>query len=834
MNDKALKKTETFPVMGMSCASCAARINKALNTQNGVYEANVNYASATAQVVYNPEECTPADLRSAVRNAGYDLLTDVEADGNIVESEHEKEYRLLKKQAIAAISLAVPIMVFSMLFMDVPYMKYVVWVLSTIVVFVFGRRFYINSWKQLTHRSVNMDTLVANSTGIAYLFSVFNLLFPDFWLSRGIEPHVYFESASVIIAFILLGRLLEARAKQKTSTAIRKLMGLQPKTVTVLTADGEKSISVEEVQVGDTIIVKPGERIAVDGTVISGESYVDESLLTGEPLPSFKKKGEAVFAGSINQKGAFRFKADKTGQDTMLAQIIRMVQDAQGSKAPVQQMVDKIAGVFVPAIIGLSVLVFVAWWIFAPVAGFVHGILAMVTVLIIACPCALGLATPTALIVGIGKGAENGILIKDATSLEVARKINAVVLDKTGTLTEGHPIVTDECWDDASETGRKILYSLERLSGHPLAEAVTVAVKQKQTLPVDGFENISGKGVKGVVGGETYYAGNLDLLQACHIWVNPVLKEKAEAWQKDAKTIVWFADSSRAIAAIAITDTIKRNSGQAVDFLRKMGIDIYMLTGDNETSAASVAAKTGIKYFQAKVLPQDKAAFVKRLQTEGNKVAMVGDGINDSAALAQADLSIAMGKGSDIAMDTAMVTILSSDLTKISEAIRLSQFTIRTIRQNLFWAFIYNLIAVPIAAGALYPLNGFLLNPMIGGAAMAFSSVSVVLNSLRLKRKSISFVRRTMDESAVSCEIDNNINTEDKNQMKYEFDVEGMMCDHCRTHVEKALNSIEGVTATVTLDPPVAVLNSDHELKIEELQNVITEKAGSYTIRSKE
>ena len=435
--DKETKRKETFPVMGMSCASCAARVSKTLNSQHGVYEANVNYAAATAQVVYNPEECSAADLRLAVREAGYDLLTDDGADEKTVESEHEKEYRLLRRQTIAAIALAVPILVMSVFFMDADFTKYATWLLSTVVVFGFGRRFYVNTWRQLKHSSANMDTLVATSTGIAYLFSVFNLFFPDFWLSRGIEPHVYFESASVIIAFILLGRLLEARAKQKTSTAIKKLMGLQPKTVTILTDKGETSIPIEQAQAGDTIIVKPGERIAVDGIVVSGESYVDESTLTGEPIPARKKKGEAVFAGSINQKGSFRFKAYKTGQDTMLAQIIRMVQEAQGSKVPVQQMVDKVAAVFVPTIMTLSVLSFLLWWIFAPSMGFVHGILAMVTVLIIACPCALGLATPTALIVGIGKGAENGILIKDATSLEVARKIDAIILDKTGTITEG-------------------------------------------------------------------------------------------------------------------------------------------------------------------------------------------------------------------------------------------------------------------------------------------------------------------------------------------------------------------------------------------------------------
>ena len=831
---KETKKKDTFPIIGMSCASCAARIDKVLNNQYGVYEANVNYASASAQVVYNPEKCSAIDLQSAVRNAGYDLLTDTDLDEDTVESEHEKEYKLLKRQTIAAAILAVPIMVLSMFFIDIPYIKYVVWLLSTVVVFGFGRRFYVNTWQQFKHHSANMDTLVANSTGIAYIFSVFNLFFPDFWLSRGIEPHIYFESASVIIAFILLGRLLEARAKQKTSTAIKKLMGLQPKTVTVLTDAGEKNIPIEQAQEGDIIIVKPGERIAVDGLVVSGKSYVDESMLTGEPLPSFKEEGEMVFAGSINQKGAFHFKANKTGQDTMLAQIIRMVQDAQGSKAPVQQMVDKVAGVFVPTIIGLSILVFMLWWIFAPTAGFVHGILAMVTVLIIACPCALGLATPTALIVGIGKGAENGILIKDAKSLDVARKVDAIVLDKTGTITEGHPIVTDEYWNCQSEIKRNILYSLERLSEHPLAGAIVTALKDSQPLPVDGFENIPGKGLKGIIDGEIYYVGNIDLLYIHGIQIDTVMQEKTKLWLKEAKTIIWFADSTQAIAAIGIMDKIKDTSAQAISSLHKMNIKIYMLTGDNEVSAKFVADKTGIRHYQAKVLPQDKATFIKCLQADGHKVAMVGDGINDSAALAQSDLSIAMGKGSDIAIDTAMVTILSSDLTKISESIRLSQLTIQTIHQNLFWAFIYNIIAIPIAAGILYPINGFLLNPMIGGAAMAFSSVSVVSNSLRLKRKRILPRNQFTHNYNIPCMLNEKTNSINNNPMKYEFKIEGMMCDHCRTHVEKALNGIEGITAEVTLNPPIATVTSDHELKIEDLQKVISEKAGDYTILKKE
>ena len=758
-----MKKIQTFPVTGLGCAGCAARVNRILGSQPGVTSANVNFASSTAQIEYDTEKCSLEDLRAAVQEGGYDILTDDEDDSEKeAEDEHARQYSALKTQTVGAVALAVPITVLGMTLMDSTWAGYVTWILATVSVFFFGRRFYVNAWKQLKHGSANMDTLVATSTGIAYLFSLFNLLFPDFWLSRGIEPHLYFEAASVIIAFILLGRLLEDRAKRKTTDAIRKLAGLQPSTVTVIRGQetAEMTIPVEQARAGDIIMVRPGERIAVDGTVMKGESNVDESMLNGEPLPSRKSAGDKVYAGTVNLSGAFRFRAEKTGKDTVLAQIVKMVQDAQGSKAPVQNIVDKVAGIFVPAIIGISVLVFVCWWVFAPSEGFVHGILSMVTVLIIACPCALGLATPTAIIVGLGKGAEYGILIKDAASLEIAKKIDTVILDKTGTITEGHPAVTDQCWETGADTGRKILYRLERLSGHPLSEAIVSALeKQVQeteeksgqngtglAYEIKDFESIPGKGIRGnaVISGpdgktesRTYYAGNTGLLEENGIRISKSLSDLAEKWLRESKTVVWFADRVAAIAAIAITDKVKETSAGAVARLHEMGIDTWMLTGDNEKSAATVAGQAGITHYMAGMLPQDKAEYVKKLQAAGHTVGMAGDGINDSAALAQADLSIAMGTGSDIAIDTAMLTILSSDLLKIPQAVRLSRLTVRTIRQNLFWAFIYNLIAIPVAAGILYPVNGFLLNPMIGGAAMALSSVSVVTNSLRLRRKSL-------------------------------------------------------------------------------------------------
>lgn len=819
--------------MGMSCASCAARIEKTLNRQSGVKRAAVNYASATATVEYDPKNCSSEALQQAVQAAGYDLL--INRDGNTLEEAeeaHNKKFTTLKLRTVWAVILSLPVVIIGMFFMDMPYANPIMWTLSTPIVFWLGRGFFSSAWKQLRHGSANMDTLVAISTGTAYLFSLFNMLFPAFWLSRGIHPHVYFEAASVIIAFILLGRLLEEKAKGNTSTAIKKLMGLQPKTVTVV-GNEERIVPIEQIRPGDIILVKPGERIAVDGIVTEGSSYVDESMLSGEPVAVSKQKDAKVFAGTINQKGSFRFRAEKVGTDTLLAKIIHMVQDAQGSKAPVQQLVDKIAGIFVPTIIGIAVLAFIVWMMLDGTGGFTHGLLAFVTVVIIACPCALGLATPTAIMVGIGKGAERGILIKDAESLEIAQKVNTVVLDKTGTVTEGKPVVSKLVWNTPTTTPNPsisskdvlpdIFYSLEKLSEHPLADAVVNHLKESASIDdIQDFETITGKGVKGRTQGRIYFAGNLKLLEENRIAISRSLREEVTRLTAKAQTVIWFADEENALAIAGITDRIKETSIRAVDELRAAGIEVHMLTGDNEATAREIARKAGIAHYQASVLPQDKAAFISRLQAEGRKVAMVGDGINDSAALAQADLSIAMGGGSDIAMDVAKMTIISSDLTKIPEALRLSRLTVRTIRQNLFWAFIYNIIGVPIAAGILYPINGFLLNPMIAGAAMAFSSVSVVSNSLLLKRKRIH-------EGEENKEVEPPTET----IMKKEFKVEGMMCNHCRMHVEKALNSMEGIHATVTLNPPVATVEfSDGEKTLEELQKVVTKEAGDYTLKA--
>lgn len=728
---------QTFPVLGMTCASCAISAESIVKYQEGVVEASVNFATGNLTVEYLPTMTDPSKLQKAVQSIGYDLLVENETkQQETLEAIHAQKFQKLRNKTLWAVLLSLPVVVIGMFLMDIPYANEIMCLFATPVVVWLGKDFFINGWKQARHRSANMDTLVALSTGIAYLFSVFNMLFAGFWHQRGLHAHVYFEAASVVIAFILLGKLLEEKAKGNTSSAIKKLMGMQPKTVLVIQADGtERQMAIEEVKAGDSILVKPGEKIAVDGMVTTGSSYVDESMLSGEPVPVLKKENEKVFAGTINQKGSFRFTAVKVGKETMLAQIINMVQDAQGSKAPVQKLVDKIAGIFVPVVIGIAILTGVLWFLLGGDNGFVQGLLAAVTVLVIACPCALGLATPTAIMVGVGKGAENGILIKDAESLELARNITAIVLDKTGTITEGRPQVTGIRWldDDASAN---ILFSIEKQSEHPLAEAVVKHFEgTAATLSLSMFDSITGKGAKASHDQETYYVGNKKLLAENKILIAEQLQQQADEWGRQSKTLIWFSDSKQALALIAISDKIKETSVDAIKQMQDMGIALYMLTGDNEATAKAIAQQTGIKHYKAEVLPQHKADFIKELQQQGEIVAMVGDGINDSTALATADVSIAMGKGSDIAMDVAKMTIISSDLGKIPQAIRLSKQTVATIKQNLFWAFIYNIIGIPVAAGILYPINGFLLNPMLAGAAMALSSVSVVSNSLRLKWK---------------------------------------------------------------------------------------------------
>jgi Cu2+-exporting ATPase len=732
-----------FPVTGLTCASCAISVESMLKTQKGVLNASVNFANSSAWVEYLPDKANIIDFKSAIQSIGYDLLIEEDGQNHQEEIQH-LHYKKLKNNTIWATVLALPVVVIAMFMMNIPYANWIMLILTTPVIAWFGRSFFVNAFNQAKHGKANMDTLVALSTGIAYLFSLFSTFFPHFWHQRGQHPHVYFEAAAVVIAFILLGKVLEEKAKSKTSSAIKKLMGLQPDTVSIIYDNGQEGeIPISQVKPGNKLLIKPGDKIPVDGEIVSGSSFIDESTITGESLPVEKEMGNKVFTGTINQKGSFVIIAQKVGSETVLAQIIKMVQQAQGSKPPVQKRVDKIAGIFVPVVMAISILSFVIWMIFGGENALTQALLAMVSVLVIACPCALGLATPTAIMVGIGKGAESGILIKDAESLELAHKVNAIVLDKTGTITEGKPVVTDIVWNvPESEVNEleQLLFAIESQSEHPLAEAVKAAIKKhpdKQVVP-GKFESITGKGVISRTAEDVFLIGNKRLLDDFEVTVSEGNLNKIKTWQDEAKTVVCFARNNKLMAIIAIADKIKDTSAKAITELMNSGIEVYMLTGDNTQTANAVAQKVGIKNFKAEVMPSDKADFIIQLQNKGKIVAMVGDGINDSHALAQSDVSIAMGKGSDIAMDVAKMTIISSDLQVIPKAIRLSKLTVNAIHQNLFWAFIYNLIGIPIAAGILYPLWGFMLNPMIAGAAMALSSVSVVSNSLRLKRKNIN------------------------------------------------------------------------------------------------
>lgn len=731
----------SFPVTGMTCASCVAHVEKALRNTPGVQRADVNLATNMALVGYDPVTASDVQLRAAVRASGYDLiLGEEERAASDLEEEQRRQLAVLKRRLWGALALSAPLVIIGMGFMHAPWSPWVQWALATPVLLVFGRQFFINAWRQAKHRTANMDTLVALSTGVAWLFSVFNTLFPSFWTARGMVPHVYFEAAAVVITFILLGRFMEERAKAGTSSAIRKLMGLRPGTVLREGPEGvPHAAPIAEVNVDDVLLVRPGERIAVDGVVIDGESHVDESMISGEPLPVAKRSGSRVLAGTLNQRGSLRMRAQQVGQATLLARIVRAVRQAQGSKAPVQQLVDKVAAVFVPVVIGIAIVSAIVWWMLGGEHAFTQGLLALVTVLVIACPCALGLATPTAIMAGMGRGAGHGILIKDAESLERARNITAVVLDKTGTITEGRPDVVEEHGLEDREA-LIALYMIESRSEHPLADAIVQYVLHivpehdfAKEAAISHFENLTGKGVQATVNGTAWIVGNRRLMEEHGIVIGPKYREHEQRWQDAAHTVIWLADGTRIRAAVAIADPIKPSAAPAIARLKAAGIKVYMQTGDTRRTARAVGGAVGIGDFRSEVMPEDKGAFIEGLQRMGHVVAMVGDGVNDSEALAKADVGIAMGKGSDIAMDVAHMTLVRSDLSALPQAIALSRRTVRVIRQNLFWAFLYNVIGIPIAAGALYPVNGFVLDPMLAGAAMALSSVSVVTNSLRLR-----------------------------------------------------------------------------------------------------
>lgn len=730
---------KVFPALNMHCAGCANNIERTVKKLPGVIEASINLATNMLSISYEDDKLTSGEIRAAVLAAGYDLIIEEAHKQEKQEEAQHEHYRRMKWKVIGAWIFVVPMLVFSMVLMHMPYSNEIQLLLAIPVMVLFGGSFYSGAWAQAKLWRSNMDTLVALSTSIAFLFSVFNTFFPEFWYSRGLEPHVYYEAAVVIIAFVLTGKLMEERAKGNTSAAIKKLMGMQPKIARVLRGGVEEAIPIEQLQVDDLVVVRPGEQIPVDGQLAEGDSFVDESMISGEPIPLDKKKGDKVLAGTINQRGSFIIKASKVGSDTVLARIIRMVQEAQGSKAPVQRIVDRVTGIFVPVVLVIAVATFVVWMVVGGTDYFSYAMLSAVSVLVIACPCALGLATPTALMVGIGKAASQHILIKDAVALEQMRKVNVVVLDKTGTLTEGHPTASGWLWVHAEETYYKnVLLAAELKSEHPLAGAIVSVLQDEEKIvpaALDHFESITGKGIKVSYEGKIYWVGSHKLLKDFDATVTDVMADMLVQYESDGNGIVYFGRENELLAIVAVKDQVKPTSAEAVKELKRQGIDICMLTGDGQRTALAVSSKLGIDRFVADALPDDKAEFVRELQMQGKIVAMVGDGINDSQALALANVSIAMGKGTDIAMDVAMVTLMTSDLLLLPKALELSKQTVKLIHQNLFWAFIYNLIGIPIAAGVLFPLYGILLNPMLASAAMAFSSVSVVLNSLSLGRR---------------------------------------------------------------------------------------------------
>jgi len=820
-----------LPVTGMTCAACAARIERQLNRAPGVRKASVNFATARATVEYAPEETGLREIMGVVEDAGYGIagtaqatftvddssrpsgsaeplerylqsrpgvvgvsfnlgtmevrveylpgatdvpalrraveefgyrVTDVPgASGDTAEAEdvvakaHAEEYRdLLRRFAVAAV-LSLPVLVIAMSHGSIPALNFtgVEWLqlaLTTPVVLYSGAQFYRGAWAALRHRAADMNTLIAVGTGAAYLYSVAATLFPGFFAAatggadhaahgRAASAPVYFEAAAVIIALVLLGRLLESRAKGKTSDAIRRLIGLQPKTARVLRDGREVDIPVAEVAPGDVVVVRPGEQIAVDGVVTDGNSAVDESMLTGESLPVEKNPGDDVFGATLNKTGAFRFRATKVGKDTALAQIVRLVQEAQGSKAPIARLADVISGIFTPVVLSIAVATFVLWYVLGPTeTRFTMALVNFVAVLIIACPCALGLATPTAILVGTGKGAENGILVKGGAALERAHQLTTVVLDKTGTVTQGRPALTDvvATGDVAEDELLRLAASAERGSEHPLGEAIVRGAQERGLTPADAarFRAVAGHGIEAEVDGCAVLLGNARLMRERGVEVPEDAESRAAALAADGKTPMFAAVDGHLAGLIAVADPVKPESAEAVAALKRLGVDVVMLTGDNRRTAEAVAREVGIERVLAEVLPEGKAAEVKRLQQDEKRVVgMVGDGINDAPALAQADVGIALGTGTDVAIEASDVTLIRGDLRGVVTAIALSKATLRTVKQNLFWAFVYNAVGIPVAAGLLYPWTGWLLSPVLASLAMSLSSVSVVTNSLRLR-----------------------------------------------------------------------------------------------------
>lgn len=745
--------TATYPVKGMTCAACAQSVESMVQSVDGVKEASVNFATASVYVKYDPSASTPEKMDKAVKSIGYELV--LSKDLNAGEKDNS-----FRNKLIIALVFSLPVVIIAMAFHHMPYGNYIMFGLSLPVILWSGKDFYISAVKKAVHKTFNMDTLIALGTGSAFLFSVFNTFYPEYLLIRNMEPHVYYESAVVIIALILLGKFLEENARAKAGAEIEKLIGLQAKDATILRDGKEYKVPIEQVVIGDILLIKPGEKIPVDGKIIDGSSYIDESMVTGEPLAAKKIAGDIVIGSTINKSGSFTMEATKVGSDTLLSKIIRVVQEAQGKKAPMQKLADQMSAVFVPLVILIAVLTFAIWFIFGPQPSFTHAFVSSITVLIIACPCALGLATPAAIMVGIGRAASQGILIRDGEGLQLLKRVDTLVVDKTGTLTKGKFEVSEIIWkgDHAhKQKFQSIILAMEKRSEHPLAESIVDYFSKEKVADVviEEFESYTGQGIKAKIGGENFFMGNEAFIRIVnhgrylkgeeyiihevsgmeYFFDDEQLKKEIRKLRDSGKTLVFAADSNAVFAIIGLSDTVKEGAAESIKQLRRMNIEVIMMTGDSREAAEIVANKLGITEIYAEVLPLSKSDKIRELQQKGKFVAMAGDGINDAPALAETNVGIAMATGTDIAIESAKLVLLNGDISKIANAINLSRSTLTVIKQNLFWAFIYNIIGIPLAAGMLYPVNGFLLNPMIAGAAMAFSSVSVVLNSLRLKFK---------------------------------------------------------------------------------------------------
>lgn len=725
----------SYKVSGMTCASCAISIETYLGADERIREAHVNYPNQSVLLCFDESEISEEEIAKLVHQLGYHLVIDKNPEQSFEKIESDRQRNLLRKLWVAII-FSIPVFVLSMFFMNAfSGQNWVLLALSLPVMAYSGSEFYVNAWKLAKRFKTNMDTLVALSTSVAFVFSAFITAFPHA-MGHGLHGHVYFESAVVIISLILLGRFLEERAKGRASSVIRGLMGLRPQQVTVIRNGEEIEIPMEDLILYDLVLVKPGARIPADGRVRKGESYVDESMITGEPVPQLRKKGDAVFAGTTNQKGSLQILVEKTDAQTLLSKVISLVEQAQASKPAVQKQVDRIAAIFVPTIVVLSIITFAIWMIFGGQDAFPQALVSSITVLIIACPCALGLATPTALMVGLGRGATRGILIRNAQVLELMHRVNAIVLDKTGTITEGHPKVQASWLKDENQNELGVLLSMEKQSEHPIADALVRHLDQSGILPkkIDPIQSITGKGAIAQFNEGNFFVGSRAFMEEHGLSFEPELSDFENSENHLGRSLIFFA-STEILAAFSISDTVKSDATEAIRNLKAQGLEVHLLTGDSAANAEAVAREVGIENVKSGVLPEDKLLYVEALQKSGKTVAMAGDGINDAAALAKADVGIAMGTGTDIAMESADLTLMNSRISTIAEAIRLSEATLSTIRANLFWAFIYNLLAIPVAAGILYPFFGYMLDPMLAGLAMSLSSISVVLNSLRLRNK---------------------------------------------------------------------------------------------------